>query len=259
VTKSTALCTIGSVWWPAHVPADDEVQIVRFALDEDGDGRAFLPVLDLDELKRAASFKFDRDRRRFTVAHGLTRMVLGSILGIPAARVRFRREPEGKPQLDDDGCDVRFNLSHSGERAVLAVTSGREVGIDLEQEHPLEVLAFARLFFSPGERLALEITPPAERLGAFFKVWTRKESFIKAIGSGLSFPLAGFHVSLDDDADQLLLDCRAAPWELHRWTMTNVPWDPGYAAAITVEGADWQPTYRTSFTADARDAERVMR
>ena len=259
MTTSTTLCTIGNPSWPAHVPADDEVQIVSFALDEYGDGTEFLPVLDLDELKRAAAFKFDRDRRRFLIAHGLTRIVLGSILGIPPAAVRFRREPEGKPQLDEDYSDVRFNLSHSGERAVLAVTNGREVGIDLEQEHQLEVLAFARLFFSPGERLALEITPPAERLRAFFKVWTRKESFIKAIGSGLSFPLAGFHVSLDEDADQLLLDCRAAPWELHRWTMTNVPWNPGYAAAITVEGAGCQPTYWTSFTADARDAERVMR
>ena len=243
MTASTALCAIGSPSWPAYVPADDEIQIVRLALDEHGDGAELIPMLDADELKRAAGFRFDRDRRRFTVAHGLTRHVLGSILGVFAARVNFRREPEGKPRLDDDHRNVRFNLSHSGERAVLAVTSGRDVGIDLEREHSLEVLAFARLFFAPGERLALEVTPPGERLGAFFKVWTRKESFIKAIGTGLSFPLAGFHVSLDDDADQLLLDCRAAPWQLHRWTMTNVPWDPGYAAAITVEGTGWQPTY----------------
>jgi 4'-phosphopantetheinyl transferase len=184
-------------------------------------------------------------------------MALGSIRD-PGWALNFRRDPEGKRQLDDY-TDVRFNLSHSGERAVLAVTNGREVGIDLEEEHQLEVLAFARLFFSPGERLALELTPPLQRLHAFFKVWTRKESFIKAIGSGLSFPLDGFHVSLDDDADQLLLDCRAAPWELERWTMTNVPWVPGHAAAVTVEGAGCQPTYWTSFTADGRNAERVMR
>lgn len=221
---------------------DRDVHIVRFALDRHGDGAPFLALLDADERARAAAFRFDRDRRRFTVAHGLMRTVLGAVLCEPPAKVAFTYGPYGKPRLEHAG-NIRFNLSHSGERALLTVTSGREVGIDLEQEHEIDTLALATSCFSEREREALAATPADGRLKAFFRVWARKESFIKALGAGLSFPLAGFDVSLDEQPEQLLLDCSAAPTELPRWTMTTVNADPGYAAAITVEGRDWAPRY----------------
>lgn len=227
---------------PVRTVIDGSVYIVQLALDRHRDGARFLPLLDFDERTRAAAFKFKRDRRRFAVAHGLMRIVLGSLIDVAPEQLRFRLHPNGKPMLDNDS-SVEFNLSHSGERAVLAVTRGREVGIDIEQERPIDPCALARSFFAAGERKALDAMAAADRLGAFFKVWTRKESFVKALGAGLSFPLDGFTVSLDDDAEQLLVDCTAAPSELRRWRMTRVPTVDGYAAAITVKGSTWQPTY----------------
>ena len=92
--------------------------------------------------------------------------------------------------------DVQFNLSHAGERALLAVAIGRELGVDIEEERCVDVLGIARRYFSPSEYLALVSLPEERRVGAFYRCWTRKESFLKARGEGLAFPLSGFEVSL---------------------------------------------------------------
>ena len=97
----------------------------------------------------------------------------------------------------------------------------------------------ARHVFSFAEYAALGALPAEDRLKAFFRCWTRQESFIKARGEGLSFPLTGFDVSFAD-TPPLLLGCRAAPGELARWTMISVEVEEGYAAALTGEGTGWR-------------------
>jgi 4'-phosphopantetheinyl transferase len=136
--------------------------------------------------------------------------------------------------------DVRFSLSHAGERALLAVTSGRHVGIDIEQERPLDALELARRFFSAKEITALQALAPAERASAFFRCWTRKEAFVKALGTGLRFPLDSFEVSVHDDpAPQLLRACTALPEAVERWRIVAVPAETGYVAALAAEAGDW--------------------
>jgi len=146
-----------------------------------------------------------------------------------------KRDAHGKPQLAGVSRGVRFSLSHSGECALLAISVGREVGVDVEEHRPVDFLSLARSAFSPHERAALEELPMNEHADAFYRCWTRKESFIKARGDGLSFPLDGFDVSLDADAAQLLIACPASPEDVSRWTIRNLPANPGYSAAITVE------------------------
>jgi len=85
------------------------------------------------------------------------------------------------------------------------------------------------------------LLPAAERQAAFFRCWTRKESFVKALGLGLSFPWRGFDVSVDDrDDGQALLDCRSAPDHCARWRIVPLPIDSGYAASVTAEGHQWR-------------------
>jgi 4'-phosphopantetheinyl transferase len=195
-------------------------------------------VLDAHERARANRFVYERDRRRFINVHAAMRMVLATQLAVPPRSVNLVAGEHGKPRLAGSALDLRFNLSHSGERALLALTLAREVGVDIEQHRTCDTSSLARCAFSPAEFEALERLPPRDRAIAFYRGWTRKESFIKARGDGFSFPLDGFDVSLE--ADGPLLGCRAAPAEIERWTVLNVPVEPGYSAALTVEGRNFE-------------------
>jgi 4'-phosphopantetheinyl transferase len=204
------------------------------------------PVLDRDEQLRAERFVFDRDRRRFIASHTATRVILGRTLGCDPLALRFAIGERGKPRLIDPPIDVRFNLAHSGERALVAVAVGREVGVDIEQSREIDdLLAVAATVFSPNEQTELRRMPKAEQHEVFFRIWTRKESFIKARGDGIHFPLAGFDVSAASAGAQLLLACAAAPGDMVRWTTRALPAEAGYTAAITVEGSGFEIVPRT--------------
>jgi 4'-phosphopantetheinyl transferase len=194
-------------------------------------------VLDRDERARADQFVFDRDRRRFIAAHSALRVSLGEQLGRSPQSLRFVTARHGKPQVRDVTRDVRFNLSHSGERALLAITVGREVGLDIEEHRPADFLLVAQHTFSRQEYAALEDLPLSERSDAFYRCWTRKESFVKARGDGFFFPLDGFDVTLKDRAERLLIACPVSPEDMWKWKMIDLTAEPGYSAALTVEAA----------------------
>ena len=210
-------------------------------------------LLDEEERRRAGRFVFDRDRRRFVAAHAATRAILGRFLDADPASLRFAVADGGKPRLIDPPIDLRFNLSHAGERALLAVALGREVGVDIEARRVLsDPMQVANQVFTAAERAHLRALPASDFEDVFFRLWTRKESFIKARGDGMRFPLRGFEVSAAIDGPQLLLSCAAEPADLDRWTMVALPSEPDYFAALTVEGRDFvvaiDDTYRAEGT-----------
>jgi 4'-phosphopantetheinyl transferase len=197
-------------------------------------------LLTEEESARARLFHFARDRRSFTVARGATRQILSRYTGAHPRRLTFARGPFGKPFLPDQ--KLRFNLSHSGSWALLAVANGREVGVDIEEIRPLDDAAtIAARFFSPGESGKLRGVLGSD-IGdvAFFNCWTRKEAFIKAVGEGLSHPLNTFEVTfLPGEGVELHLESGAA----HSWTLTALQVSAHYSAALvmenlTPEGAD---------------------
>ncbi len=214
----------------------DTVHIVRVNLDT---WPADPSALSDAERERADRFVFDDDRRRYVAVHSAMREALGRCVGQPAAALRFSSGPRGKPKLAANSA-VRFNLSHAAERAVLALALGREVGVDIEAERPIDAVSVAERFFSPAERAALLDIAPDDRIAAFYRGWTRKESFIKATGDGLAYPLDAFDVSLDRSGPQLLLACRANPGNVERWRVVTLAGEMGYACALTVEGSDWR-------------------
>lgn len=151
-------------------------------------------LLDDAERKRAARFLFEEHQHDYIVFHAVLRSVLGRYLGVPPPSLRFSVAPEGKPAID--GLD--FNLSHSADRALLAVTAGEAVGADLELERDdLDALALADRYFYGAE---LEAVRAAARGGAtegrrsFFRHWVAKEAVLKGVGVGLGFPLDRFGV-----------------------------------------------------------------
>jgi 4'-phosphopantetheinyl transferase len=192
--------------------------------------------LSPDEQARAARFHFERDQRRYIMAHAALRQILANCLVVEPADVQFVVNPRGKPALTGVDTDVCFNLAHSGELAVVAVTHGRAVGVDVEQIHPLEdLLALAEHNFSRREIVALRALPAEQQLLAFFDCWTRKEAFIKALGEGLYYPLDAFDVTLAPGEPARLESIHGQPasgWSLHAFTPA-----PGHAGALAVQGS----------------------
>lgn len=191
-------------------------------------------VLSDDERDRRDRFYFAPDRQAYTVCRGSLRHILGMALAQAPDTLRFTLGPYGKPHLADQ--EVHFNVSHSADIAVIAVSETTPIGVDIEQARRLDDLfALARRHFSPTEQEVLAGLPGSERVAAFFRCWARKEAFIKAIGLGLNFPLHGFDVSLAPGVPAQLLDIRDARhsegWRLHHLEIAQ-----GYAAALVTQG-----------------------
>ncbi|HEY7414459.1 MAG TPA: 4'-phosphopantetheinyl transferase superfamily protein [Ktedonobacteraceae bacterium] len=199
-------------------------------------------VLSEDESLRARRFYFERDRRRFIVARGVLRRILGWYLDLPPALLQFTYGPRGKPSLlaASGGERLRFNVSHSHELALYAVTRDRELGVDIEFMRPLDDAEnIARHFFSASEQATLRSLPASLKHQAFYNCWTRKEAYIKATGEGLSQPLDEFDVSLAPGEPAKLLSVVGKPDEVRRWSFEALQPPAGYAAALAVEGAGW--------------------
>ena len=206
-------------------------------------------TLCAEERARAERYLFAKHSRRFVLARGTLRSILGGYLGVDAREIRFEEEAHGKPRLAGENRNgLSFNVSHSSDIAIYAVSAGRELGVDVERHRSRRATdGIMERFFAPGEVRALRSLPAAGRIQGFYDCWTRKEAFIKAIGRGLSFPLDGFEVSVTPG--------RAAPLSVSdpeqpvtRWTMTDLSVAVGYSAALVVEGAgyvisrlDWTP------------------
>ncbi|MBN1866410.1 4'-phosphopantetheinyl transferase superfamily protein [Candidatus Sumerlaeota bacterium] len=217
------------VWRVSLIPSDERVRRLR-------------ALLSGDEIARADRFHFQRHRDRFTIARGALRSILSTCVGADPRAIRFAYGPQGKPSLANAETpdDIRFNVSHSEDLALVAVAPGRELGVDVECVRDLkdfEVLA--RRFFAAGEVAALESLDPPSRREAFFACWTRKEAFLKAKGGGLSVPLREFEVSVLPGEEAALRGVEWDPSEAARWRLASLSVAEGYAAALAVEGDDW--------------------
>jgi 4'-phosphopantetheinyl transferase len=193
----------------------------------------WIDLLDSTETARAARFRFERDRHRYIACHGVLRVLLARSVGRAPADLRFDVTGYGKPSLGDS--TLRFNISHSHQLALFAISRDIALGCDIElQDERFLAENIPEHFFSAAEIAALNATPQTERLAAFFAGWTRKEAYIKARGRGLSLPLNSFDVSLAPSA-------RPA---LHRgcdgWSARAFEPAPRCSAAVIAEGADWQ-------------------
>lgn len=202
-------------------------------------------LLAPDEEERAGRFHFDRDRRRYVVARGLLRVILGQYLRRAPASLHFRYGAHGKPHVAAPEVALQFNLSHAGDVVLYAVTRRRRVGIDVERLDRLEDIASLALrVFSAREQAVFRRLPPEKRRAAFFACWTRKEAFIKAIGDGFSFPLEAFDVTVAPETPAALLRTRTDPEAAARWQMHDLAPGAGYAAALAVEGRDVDVVHR---------------
>lgn len=232
------------------LPAAGEVHVWQTALDLGEVALArHLAVLSADEGARADRFRFGHDRAAFAAARAWLRTVLAAYLGAEPAGLRFGYGPDGKPDLGPHGTPVRFNLSHSGGRAALAVATGREVGIDIEAIRPVDPDIAGR-FFAPGEIRTWSALTPGERLAAFFRCWARKEAYLKALGTGLgTTALDSFEVSLAPGDPPAVLAVDGDPRAAARWQVAEIDAGPGFAGAVAAPWTGWAVRARSGLPA----------
>ena len=205
----------------------------------------FYRSLSTDERARASRFKFERDRVHFITARGMLRYLLAAYMDIVPAEVQFRYNKQAKPHLSEEWSGLRFNISHSGGKVLLAFALDRELGVDVEQIRPdFATDDVAERFFSALEVEKLRLLPKSAQARAFFNCWTRKEAFIKAIGEGLSCPLDKFDVTLAPEEPARLLATRIDGQPASNWSMQSLEVGTGYRAALVVQGHGWKLSLR---------------
>ena len=234
----------------------DTVHVWAFTLDGSAAlSEACRDVLSPAERQRADRFVFARDRTHHTVAHGVLRHLLSRYCGIAPRSLRFETTASGKPSLQEhaqerdararpsaaSSSSLQFNLTHSEDRALLAVSYGRELGIDLERVRSnLEALDISRHYFFGAEREAIENALSVMRDRTFFRYWVAKEAVLKAQGVGLGFPLDRFCIHFHPGGDTAHIET-LDPAVLERdWTVRMLPCETDWTAAVAARGSDWR-------------------
>jgi 4'-phosphopantetheinyl transferase len=197
-----------------HLP-DGEVHIYAASLQLPSEQLSVLfPLMSQDEQERALRFHFTLHQQRFIAAHGILRLILSWYLDVAPETIVFGYSDHHKPFLLNNALNIHFNLSHSEDYALYAVTRVGEIGVDVEKIRPDDDKAdVAQRFFSASEKSALFALPGEEQTTAFYRLWSGKEAIIKASGKGLSQPLASFSVSFNLQPELIHVDGKK--WHLY--------------------------------------------
>jgi 4'-phosphopantetheinyl transferase len=189
-------------------------------------------MLSPEELQRAERFRFEHLRHSYTRSRGSLRLLLAHYLGRPPNEIQLICRPKGKPILRDSS-QIDFNASHSGQMALYAFTVGCELGIDVEQLRKLDdAESIAARFFSTAEASELLSLTPEQRGPAFFRCWTRKEAYVKAVGDGLAIPLNRFQVTLLPGIPARFVQLASDMGTAADWTLDHLELAPGYLGAL---------------------------
>jgi 4'-phosphopantetheinyl transferase len=241
---STGLSSHWRVPPPDLALTKDDVHLWLLDLDQSTESVETLTrLLSADEIQRAGHFYFEKDRRRFIIGRAWLRILLGTYMQVQPAEVCLSYGTHGKPQVAGlaSGDVLHFNLSHAQGLALYAFTWNRAIGVDVEHIHPLEEAAqIVAYFFSEEEKAVFNQLPIEQQQQMFFKSWTQKEAYLKAIGEGLSRALNSITVSLLPDEPAQLCSVKDKPEEHLRWHLQTFVPAPTYIAALAIEGQDWK-------------------
>lgn len=196
-------------------------------------------LLNTEETAKADRIIVEPKRRQSYRARADLRRILGLYLDADPRGLSFCYGEHGKPALlcEVDGAapPLSFNLTHSGRVALVAVVFERptlQLGVDVEEARPgREFVSIAESFFAPDEVAVFRRLPVTEHTAAFYRAWTRKEAYLKAIGTGLSFSSTAFSIAFGRDEPAQLLRTKREGDAARRWQMLDLPCPPGYAAA----------------------------
>ena len=222
-------------------PSAHEVHVWKWDLDDcGGDFDRYWEILSTQERERADKFRFERHRRRFVAGRGELRRLLSRYLGLSPREVALGYGSDGKPfcTIQPPERSICFNLSHSENAAALAISSGFEVGIDVENIRPIEE-GMPLEVFSIQERAQFTALPDAERQEVFFESWARKEACLKALGTGFILPPTHFEFDLSIRGDTTPRLVGGEAEEARHWRVCALSSNPTCAGAVAARRTDW--------------------
>lgn len=219
------------------VPRTGDVDLWRVALDRDPTSiNALFELLSADEKARANKYVFAKDKRHFIAGRGALRKIIGGYLDVSPEEIRFSTNRFGKPFLSTNDRDLRFNVSHACGIGVVAVSFGRELGVDIEfVDRNFDVWSVAASVLSPAEFAQMRSLASSSQAAMFFAGWTRKEAFLKAMGDGLSssdelqraVSLIGDKGVFRSSEENIVTDWSLTSFEIHK----------DFKASLVVEGS----------------------
>ncbi|MFH0891597.1 MAG: 4'-phosphopantetheinyl transferase superfamily protein [Candidatus Falkowbacteria bacterium] len=202
--------------------------------------------LSAEEKERADRFKFEKDFKLYTAGKILARKIIADHIGIAPKDIKFFIDKYGRPFLEDPKIkDFDFNISHSGDYVVLAF-SHRQIGVDIEKIRPVD-FKIAETCFHDKESEYLNHDPD-KRLENFFRLWTLKESFIKAVGQGLSCPLKDFYFSFTDGGIKINI-LKPDAYD-QTWNFRLYDFDPEYKLAVCAKDLETPPVVKINNLAE---------
>lgn len=239
----------------AHEIGADEVHVWHGTVEEEAggaaeDASALLPLVNRAEAARARSMGSDARGREFLACRVALRRILGEALAIAPLKVPIFIGAHGRPMLDDAAANpasLRFNLSHSGGRFMIALARELVPGVDIERVHAgRDLERLARRCFSPYERELFNIAP--DPVHTFHRIWTRKEAVIKADGRGIAIGLARFDVDATEPPRLLRAEWRGAEEnEAEQWSLFTLDAGEEHAAALAIRGQGFRLVLRHPF------------
>ncbi|MEO8664515.1 MAG: 4'-phosphopantetheinyl transferase superfamily protein [Ignavibacteria bacterium] len=195
---------------------------------------SFREVLSEFEILKAKRFKFDKDKKNYIVFRSTLRKILSEYLITDPSSITFSYSEKGKPYIKDS--ILKFNVSHSRSLAVYAVTLNDELGIDTEHIKKMpDAFEIAQRYFSIKENTEFAELKKGEIPLSFFNCWTRKEAFIKALGYGLSYPLADFSVSFKPGDEPQISWIKDNDKKKNEWSLFNIDIAKGYVTSLAVK------------------------
>jgi len=201
-------------------------------------------VLVADELIRADKFAFAADRQRFIRSRSALRLILSRYLDCSAGELEFQYNEHGKPGLLFPAVkDLGFNLSHTDEVAIVAITRNRNVGVDVNAlqrtaNKKLEWRPIAKRSFSMPEQSRLFALPDADQELMFHQVWCQKEAYTKGIGEGFRYGFQEFTVVVDLAGSRIgLIADEKNPGFVDDWHLTRIDVGPDLMVVLAYDGS----------------------
>lgn len=203
-----------------------------------------LSTFSNDERQRAGRFRHEQDRRRFITGRGLLREILGRYLKVVPEQIQFQYGAQGKPYLQTSAnianTAIQFNLAHSHNLILYAFAKGMNIGIDLEYIDPtINLEQLTRHFFSEKEIQILQALAQKQKREMFFKFWTQKEAYLKAIGQGLAYPLKALDVSGISNTSPKFVNGVGGNQATNPWYIQTFIPAPDYIMALAVDQENW--------------------
>ncbi len=195
-------------------------------------------VLSTDEIIRAERFRFEQHKNRFIAARGILRKLLGQYLKVSPKNLEFRYGERGKPELADSRTanNLQFNLSHSQDLALFGFATHARIGVDIERLKPMpDAIKMAQRFFTPQESTLVRDRVGIKQMQMFFRLWTAKEAYLKALGTGLSGSLSSFNIEFHSNGRIGLSSTREDAEATAKWFLCSCVPTSNYIGAVAVD------------------------